>query len=673
MKIIGEAPQQSVQYLASNLTGFLLSILIKGGAGISNDKIEKYPCDGGVPAEICTNGCGGNEFGNYNNFSVVFDSTNSNANIFINDVQQATASLCMNFTEIGGINFTGVVSQSNIKNNTVTANNLKPSFSGNLPNITWDEDTSTSFNISGNFSDSNNDALTYTYTNVENILISINNATGNVTLIPSPDFNGTRYVVFTANDGENITNSNNVTLIVTNVNDVPSVTSTAITNSDFLNRTNGTLIAEWSFSDVDNASMAGNETLWDINGIENEAFRNLTIINSTNTTKNQNWTFSVRVFDGTNFSAFVNSSNITIANALQSFNPALGVESAELNRLFTYDVNYTDLDGDNATFFDNSTLFNITNEGIINFTPGSIGNITVNITLGQDTNVSDILTIEVKDTLAPIITAISASSSGTATVTITLSVTTDETAVCRFTTLNSGLNYSSMTNQMSATNSTLHSNSQDFTSDTSGTYYARCNDIEGNVMNFSNSTNFNADVQEPSSGGGSSSGGGGGGGGTGSRACTLDWQCDSWSGCENGRQKRKCTLVQLEPVLIKKECPQDKTPEQERSCKTESVAKATCSDNIQNQDEEGVDCGGPCKPCPVIEAEEEAKEEAVSTGPTGAVVGAPFGNVKKYGWIILLILMALGLFSYNKLRKKPREIPKNKEVEYEKLFNLIDK
>ncbi|MFH0876540.1 MAG: hypothetical protein V1859_11490, partial [archaeon] len=67
-----------------------------------------------------------------------------------------------------------------------------------------------------------------------------------------------------------------------------------------------------------------------------------------------------------------------------------------------------------------------------------------------------------------------------------------------------------------------------------------------------------------------------------------------------------------------------------------------------------IDCGGSCGPCFVIGVKEEKTQEGdVSTGPTGAVVGAPFGNAKKYGWLVTLLIIALGLFSYYKFRKKP--------------------
>jgi len=56
----------------------------------------------------------------------------------------------------------------------------------------------------------------------------------------------------------------------------------------------------------------------------------------------------------------------------------------------------------------------------------------------------------------------------------------------------------------------------------------------------------------------------------------------------------------------------------------------------------------------LVKKEEKTKESAVSTGPTGAVVGAPFGNAKKWGWLVTLLIIIIGLILYNKLRKKTK-------------------
>ena len=119
-----------------------------------------------------------NDFNKLHNFTVFFNSTDSNAYIFIDGTQVAQTSVCTNTTQISAVNFSRQGGEATVKNNLFTANNKLPEFIGNLPNITWPEDTSTDFNISGNFSDSNSDTLTYTYTDVNNISISINNNSG---------------------------------------------------------------------------------------------------------------------------------------------------------------------------------------------------------------------------------------------------------------------------------------------------------------------------------------------------------------------------------------------------------------------------------------------------------------------------------------------------------------
>lgn len=643
MDDVGSTATFTLEYVAGNRTGYLLKLTFDD----FNNRIQLHSCDGTSQPDFCTGGCG--DFAAPTNFTVFFNPSTSKADIYSNYASLGSADICQSIVEIDYVNITGTGS-TQMSNNIVIANNKPPQFIGNLPNITWPEDTSTSFNISGNFSDPNNDTLTFSYTAVNNISISINNNTGIVNLTPDNGFFGVRYAKFIADDGDNTTFSNNVTLNVTAVNNLPSATSATISNSDFLNRTNGSLTASWTFSDSDNDVMLGNETLWHINGIENESLRNLTAISSSNTTKNQNWSFSVRVFDGTNFSAFFSSANITIANALQSFNPALGVESAERNTLFTYDINYTDLDGDIATFSDNSSLFAITNEGIINFTPTASGNITVNITLSQNPNVSGILTIEVSDNLAPTVTAISASSSGTPTVTVTLSVTTDETAICNFAA--SDLNFSSMS-QMSSTSSTSHSNSQSFASDTSGTYYVRCNDTFGNVMNSSSSAAFNADIQEPSSGGGGS----GNSGGNSGWSCRYKVECTAWSECVNGKQTRGCENVAVVPFYSETKCEYLLKQEKERKCEAAKKEKEEPEEIIEPNNSEDSE-----------EAQEDGKQGLQSI--TGRLISDLGRNFKlKHGFIAFgIVIAALSIFFYHKYFNNPVDLS---EEEMEKLRKIL--
>ena len=241
--------------------------------------------------------------------------------------------------------------------------------------------------------------------------------------------------------------------------------------------------------------------------------------------------------------------------------------------------------------------------------PGSKGqyNCTINGTRWKIQGLNHSGIQQQNDTLPPIITSIVTTSSGTTSVTVTLSVITDENATCRFSTSN--LTYENMTNTAN-TNSISHSNSITYTSDTFGTYFTRCNDTYGNVMNLSNFTNFNADVQDSSggssssSGGGSGSGGGGGGGGSGGGltfVCNMDWECGEWTDCINGLQTRQCDFVKVPQHAQETECPSSSSPlvstQKCEAPKQLALVAETCNDNIKNQDEGGVDCGGACSPC----------------------------------------------------------------------------
>ena len=561
-----------LEYTSSGTGTFLMGIVVSQ----STNSLYKEDC--ALPGLgdiilLCDSGCGSN-FSQFHNFTVHFNSTSITAKIFVDGINKSDVSLCSGASQTDSLLFQKVQTLSgNITNNLVLANNLKPNFTGPLPNLTWPEDTSFILNISGNFSDPNNDSFAYGINStVNNITIAINSA-GIVNLTPSANFFGIRNVTFYANDSENITFSNLIILNVTNINDPPF------------------------------------------------------------------------------------------------FNPALGVVTAERNRIFVYDVNFTDFDNDNVTFITNSSFFNITAEGIIKFTPSSAGNITVNVTMNDNTvNVSGILTIESKDTLSPVITAISTSNSGSTTVTVTLSATTDETAICAFAA--SDINFSAMA-QMSSTNSTSHSNSQSFTSDNSGTYYVRCNDTFGNAMNFSNSTSFSVSVQKSSSSSSGSDGGGGGGAAGNSRfECSFEWRCSEWSECSNGRQERKCGLFEVPVYTLNDTCPQSKIPEQGRECQSpikvqNDTRNETCDDNIKNQDEAGVDCGGKCRPCAI-----ETKNNETESLPLAGAAVAPQPGIHLNIWMLiaLIILAAILVLAY--LQFAHRKIFRKKELDKKDKDNL---
>ncbi len=70
------------------------------------------------------------------------------------------------------------------------------------------------------------------------------------------------------------------------------------------------------------------------------------------------------------------------------------------------------------------------------------------------------------------------------------------------------------------------------------------------------------------------------------KTCTPNWECGDWQECIEGTQIKICTDVN--------NCnSQEGIPETSQSCAVE--IKETCFDEIKNQDEAGIDCGGFCE------------------------------------------------------------------------------
>jgi len=100
-------------------------------------------------------------------------------------------------------------------------------------------------------------------------------------------------------------------------------------------------------------------------------------------------------------------------------------------------------------------------------------------------------------------------------------------------------------------------------------------------------------------GGGAAGGGGGVGGGLVQQLisqlfCNPTWQCTEWGVCQpDSLQRRTCTDTNYCGIDTGK-------PDEEQAC---VYQPATCSDGVQNQDEQGIDCGGICPPCLVFAPE----------------------------------------------------------------------
>ena len=129
--------------------------------------------------------------------------------------------------------------------------------------------------------------------------------------------------------------------------------------------------------------------------------------------------------------------------------------------------------------------------------------------------------------------------------------------------------------------------------------------------------------------------------------CTLEWDCTDWSECSpDGIQIRLCAKAGTCPNYFRRpeavrECEYVPTcsdeiqnqGEEGVDCGGSCQACITCSDGIQNQNEEGIDCGGPCAECIV--------EEAIEEEPVPLAMPS-----------IFMIILVLGIFiTYSVTRK----------------------
>ncbi|MBS3080423.1 hypothetical protein J4221_03050 [Candidatus Pacearchaeota archaeon] len=373
----------------------------------------------------------------------------------------------------------------------------------------------------------------------------------------------------------------------------------------------------------------------------------------------------------------INITNITWSEGLHNLTIYANDSAGNLNFSsisFRIDTTPPTLDNIfNQSIFDNESIsfnFEATDEGIGlgNFSIDDTTNFTINMATGVLTNNTLIIAnytvnISVNDSLGnlrsslwrlevrnssdatpPVVTINSPSNTTFTSSSITFNITLDENGYCEYT-IDSGLTNKTMTNT-----SRTAFNATESLSDNTYKIYAYCNDTQGNI-NYTEFINFVVDVPSTS---GSSTGSGSSGGSSGGSVtgCVPRWGCAEWSQCSN-----LSYLDNLEQIASLRElCFDNNISEiycgyQIRICqdankctiptgKPETIQycynipksvyytiEPSCSDNIKNQGEEGVDCGGPCRTCKEI--------------PLAVVVS----NRTLYSFIsLLLLLIAIILF-----------------------------
>ena len=274
---------------------------------------------------------------------------------------------------------------------TFYVNNYAPAVS-TIPSQTWNEDTVKTINLKSYFSDQDGDTLTFSSTTPANIAVSINQTTGIATLTPNTNWNGVDYINFTASDAFGSVTSNQVTLNVANVNDAPTLLSNIPNQNE--NEDFGTVIVDANLSDnvmdidgdTDLLFSIISENANEVDCAINEDGTNLSI------TSVQNWnglaSCSVRVSDRKG-GVFYTPFNITV-NPVNDAPILMTLQNKSVNkdRLFTYDIDASDVDNDALTFSDNATQFIINaNTGLISFIPAVEEVIDVQITVCDNVTV----------------------------------------------------------------------------------------------------------------------------------------------------------------------------------------------------------------------------------------------------------------------------------------------
>lgn len=147
-----------------------------------------------------------------------------------------------------------------------------------------------------------------------------------------------------------------------------------------------------------------------------------------------------------------------------------------------------------------------------------------------------------------------------------------------------------------------------------------------------------------------------GGFGGGAVRCIEQWFCDRWGRClSNGTMYRTC--VDLNNCYTAKKKPATSSQceyipqcyngvqdngEEGIDCGGRCPACATCYDRIKNQGEEAIDCGGPCTPCQAQPEVEVPKQIAAQPIAVEMIKEEFLG--KGFAWSLLTMLVLLAAF-----------------------------
>ncbi|MFH1182236.1 MAG: Ig-like domain-containing protein [Candidatus Woesearchaeota archaeon] len=393
--------------------------------------------------------------------------------------------------------------------------------------------------------------------------------------------------------------------------------------------------------------------------------------------------------------------NVTPVNDAPYFVQNLTTQYTQDGANFSYKVNCSDIDGPATYYYDNTSLFNISSAGMINFSAvqADVGNHSIAITCGDGSlNTTQNFTLAVNDvnnppTLYPIgllqaaedvqfLTTITAYDPDNDTL-----IFADNTSLFEINSTTGIINFTPSLSQVGNYSINISVTDDEFTAYEIINFTIRRGAFCGDTScgGTEDCANCPADCGacllpeepsvEPGEGAGAlpgtSAGFGGVGAGAGAAAraggagggvrCTASWQCSVWGECIDSFQTRTCKDTRKCGTTANK-------PQEKRECGV--VQPETCFDGIKNGNEEGIDCGGSC--------EKKCKRELFAGLQIPEIKWPEIHIGRRLPWLLILaILIISGLMVggdqvYVKhIRKAPFAVHKEKARKYRRIRRML--
>jgi hypothetical protein len=161
--------------------------------------------------------------------------------------------------------------------------------------------------------------------------------------------------------------SNSVTVVA--ANSAPTVGNITMNSTSSNNYSNGTLQSYWDMGDADGDSQSLNETRWFKDDALQSGLLNSTTVDGGNISQSEVWNLSIRVYDGTSWSAWSSNVSISIVNAIPIHDTPIlnATTTANLTsgNLTVYNVSTADADGGAVkniiNWYKNSTSISVLN------------------------------------------------------------------------------------------------------------------------------------------------------------------------------------------------------------------------------------------------------------------------------------------------------------------------